>query len=67
MLESGIQESKSLYGVTCLCGYDFDMEDMKNLITYWGEDGPRDEECPNCEHKMTIEEHVERTFTISFS
>ena len=46
------------------CGYTFDMEDMLDLITYWGEDGPKDKECPSCEQKLRVTECVERTYEV---
>ena len=65
--ETANMAKDSMYGVRCSCGYDFDLEDMHDLITYWGEDGPKTVECCNCERTLTIEEHVERTYTVSIS
>ena len=46
------------------CSYLFDPEDSSGLITYHGENGPQDVECPNCETAMSITEHVSRTYEV---
>lgn len=51
--------------VRCPCGYVFDQEDLQGLITYWGEDGPQERECPRCECKLIVTECVERTYEVS--
>ena len=46
------------------CGYTFNAEDKEGLVTYWGEVGPQDEECPACEQALRVTEHVERTYDV---
>ena len=36
------------------CSYEFDSEDACDYVTYHGEDGPQDVECPNCEAALTV-------------
>ncbi len=48
------------------CGYVYDdCEDKMNLVTFWGEDGPKEEGCPSCGHEFMVEEHVSRTYTVT--
>ena len=49
------------------CGHKFDFEDLCDYITYHGEEGWRNTECPNCECKLNINEHVTRWFELSFA
>ena len=46
------------------CYYDWDIEVVNHLITYWGEDPPKDVECPNCERTFVVREHVTRDFEV---
>jgi len=47
------------------CGYVFDMcEGMEKLITYWGENGPVEEDCPECEAQLLVTESVRRTYEV---
>jgi len=46
------------------CGYVFDSCDSESIVTFWGEDGPQTEECPNCDASLIITEHVERTWDV---
>ena len=48
------------------CGHIFDdPEDTSRHVTYWGENEPKEEECPNCEAKLLVEEFVSRTFEVT--
>lgn len=47
------------------CNYEFDYEDMDAHVTYHGEDGPKDTECPSCDCKLTIDEDVTRTWEVT--
>lgn len=49
----------------CPCGRLFDVEDKSHLVTYWGEDPPDELECPECEHVLTVREHVTRKYEVS--
>ncbi len=46
------------------CGYDLttECEDMINIVTYWGEEGPIEEHCNHCGKDFWVEEHVDRTW-----
>ena len=46
------------------CGYVFGQDAFLRYVTYWGESGPQDGECHNCESPLQITEHVERTFDV---
>jgi hypothetical protein len=41
--------------------------EMERLITYWGsdEEGDQTMECPECEWEFKVEEHVDRTYTVT--
>lgn len=47
------------------CGkaYDYTSEDV-GLVTYWGEDGPREIECESCRRIFFAREYVERSFEV---
>ena len=48
---------------TCpVCGHEYDSEEAGYLVTYWGEDLPREEECVSCESTFTVKEVVVRRF-----
>jgi redox-regulated HSP33 family molecular chaperone len=47
----------------CNHEYDFTSEDM-GMVTYWGEDGPQELTCDNCDKGFFADEHVDRTFTV---
>lgn len=48
------------------CGDLFDdAHDIDGVITYWGEDGPVELWCCNCDGKFNVQERVLRTYTIS--
>jgi len=48
------------------CGYDLntESEDMIDLITYWGEDGRKEESCNSCGKDFWVEEKVDRTWNV---
>ncbi len=46
------------------CGYVFDEEDLRELVTYWGDAGPQAVECSECELALLVTEHVNRTFEV---
>ena len=46
------------------CGYVYDFEKRVERTTTWGDGEPMDDECPNCEAELVIEEHVCRTFDV---
>lgn len=54
--------------ITCpKCSHEQDMSDFDYAqyhITYWGDDGPKEYCCPNCDHSMMVQERVMRSFTI---
>ena len=37
---------------------------MIDLVTYWGEDGRKEESCNSCGKDFWVEEHVNRTWTV---
>ena len=41
-----------------------DSEFMQYLITYHGEDGIKELQCPCCDENLYIEEHVDRTWSV---
>ena len=55
---------KNLYPKCPRCGYSYeDLEEYEPFISYWGEEGWLDSECPGCGCKFKILEHVKRTWT----
>lgn len=54
--------------VTCPeCGSSQDLADSdyaQSYVTYWGDDGPREYWCNNCDHKMLVQERVMRSITL---
>lgn len=50
------------------CNFHQDLADIdyaEHFVTLWGdEDGPKEYECPECEHKMMVQERVMRSFDI---
>jgi hypothetical protein len=46
------------------CGYVFEGEEYYEHITYHGEDGPKEDWCPNCEAELIITESVTRTYNV---
>lgn len=57
-----LENSKELK--CCVCGAEFDVGDHPHLVDYWGSDEPIDDECGHCGAKLSITEHVARTWTI---
>lgn len=49
------------------CGFDLstDCEYMIDLVTYHGEEGKLEQACPSCDEDFFVEEHVDRTWTVS--
>lgn len=50
------------------CGDEIDMNDIEYAgghITYWGEDGPKENDCPSCSKPIFIREHVEREWSVA--
>ena len=47
------------------CGHPFDVysRERYDLITYWGEDGPKKFECAECAQDFYVNEHVSRSWT----
>lgn len=54
--------------VTCpKCSSEQDLGDCdyaEDFVTYWGDNGPKEYCCPNCDHSMMVQERVMRSFTI---
>lgn len=54
--------------VTCpACGSSQDLADSdyaQSYVTYWGDAGPREYWCNNCDHKMMVKETVMRSITL---
>jgi hypothetical protein len=49
------------------CGSSKDLADTdyaQDFVTYWGEDGPKEYWCNNCDHKMMVKETVMRSITL---
>jgi hypothetical protein len=46
------------------CGAIQPSDDCQYPVTYWGEDGPVEKECGECEERFFVEEMVERTYTV---
>ncbi|KKN29877.1 hypothetical protein LCGC14_0839550 [marine sediment metagenome] len=60
-----VAEQRRRESVQCpACGYTFDAEDMAGLVSYWGDNGPREMDCPECERAMVVTENVERTYEV---
>lgn len=47
-----------------MCGYHFQGEDLQGYVTYWGEDAPVDDVCPNCDVMLIVTECVHRTWDV---
>lgn len=63
-----IAEQRRRESVQCpACGYVFDWESMASVTTYWGNDGPQERDCPNCETPLLITERVSRTYEVKFA
>jgi DNA-directed RNA polymerase subunit RPC12/RpoP len=54
--------------VTCPeCSFEQDLTDTdyaEHYVTVWGEDDPKEYECPECGHKVMVKERVMRSFEI---
>ena len=48
-----------------VCGRTFDTEEQAAYVSYWGESGEQEGECIGCDAELSIEEHVERSYTVS--
>ena len=47
------------------CGFEFeDCESYSKYVTYWGEEGWEECDCPECEHKFLVKEDVIRTWEV---
>lgn len=49
------------------CNGEIDMTDterLKDHVSYWGEDEPVAETCPNCNVTVYLQEHVQRSWTV---
>ncbi len=49
------------------CGEELDMNDTEYAsrhITYWAEDGPKEDECPSCYKLIFIQERIDREWTV---
>jgi len=47
------------------CGFSFkNTEEYIKFVSYWGEEGWEDCECPKCNHKFQVKETVVRTWEI---
>lgn len=61
--EALYQADRDAENIRCpVCGYVWD---ITPYITCWGEDGPQDDECPECGTVLTIKECVTRTFEVT--
>ena len=51
------------------CQYDFNKnpEDIYKRVTFWGEEGAEECECPECKKKFFVEEVVKRTWKIGLT
>ena len=53
---------------TCpVCKHVFADEELSGLVTFWGEEPPVEQDCPNCETPLVIDEQVERTFEVQLA
>jgi len=41
-----------------------DGERLQGHVSYWGEDGPTETNCPSCNVPIFLQEHVTRTWSI---
>ncbi len=65
-IEARVQADYDAQDIRCpVCGYMWNQQDLSGHITDHGQDGPKDDECPNCEAKLTITEDVVRTFEVA--
>ncbi len=65
-VEASVQAEHDSQGICCLvCGCTWDQESLAAHITYHGEDGPKDADCPECEAELTVTEYVVRTFEVT--
>lgn len=49
------------------CNWHQDLTDTyyaEQYVTYWGESGPKDYQCPECDYRMVVKERVMRSFEI---
>ena len=67
LMERRLEAMRREESIVCPdCGHVFDMcEGMEKLITYWGEDGPVEEDCPECEAQLVVTETVTRTYEVA--
>jgi rubredoxin len=66
-IERDLARQKERRQIKCpACGYVFDFEDVvcSGLVTYWGQDGPQEWECPDCEACLVVTEHVTREYDV---
>ena len=50
-----------------VCGHVFDITDMTEHVTYWGEESAKEDECPACEAALLVKEDVTREFTVTLN
>jgi len=44
------------------CGYEFD-EECSDFVSYWGDETVT-ADCPQCDAKLSVDEHLQRTWTV---
>lgn len=67
-IDRWMSEARKRQEIRCpKCNYLFEWDDMEGHVTYHGEDGPKDDECPNCEVALTIEEQVTREYEVTLT
>jgi len=65
-IERRVAEQIALEEIKCpACGYQFDPDEQRDHVTVWGDDEPKDDECPECQAELTIDETVTREFEVT--
>jgi DNA-directed RNA polymerase subunit RPC12/RpoP len=60
-----LEQKKESEQVKCPhCGAIQPNDDFQYPVSYWGEEGPVEIECVECEKKFWVEESVERTYIV---
>ena len=67
-IDRQVKEDLAKQDIICpKCGHMWEQEDMGGHVSYWGEDEAKEDECGNCEARVTIKENVTREFEVTLS
>lgn len=65
LIERILQQRKEAEQIKCPhCGTIQSNDDYSYPVSYWGEEGPAEIECVECEKKFWVKELVERTYSV---